>query len=118
MAGRCPIGSGRLREATQQLAWLDGGGQVNACHRSGNTVLMLAASNGREVVVDALLRQGAEVNLRNSDFRKSDFGSTALIRAAAVYTATAGHERVVELLLQHGADATVPRDTDVYTVVA
>lgn len=40
-------------------------------------------------------------------------GAIALVVAAGV-----GNERVVELLLQHGADATVPRDTDVYTVVA
>ena len=60
---------------------------------SGFTVLMLAAGNGHERVVELLLRRGAKVNQQSSD------GLTALTLAA-----TQGHERVVDMLLRHGAE--------------
>ena len=66
------------------LAWLDCGGRVDATfgegERSGVTVLMLAAGNGREASVELLLRRGAEVNLQTCK------GGTALM-----YAATHGH---------------------------
>ena len=90
------LGAGRGDEAAV-LAWLDCGGQVNATfgegEMSGVTVLMLAACNGRERVVDLLLQRGAEVNLQDSD------GDTALMAAASQ-----GHERVVDLLLRAWRD--------------
>ena len=68
------------------LAWLDGGGRVDAtCERgqaSGITLLMAAASRGHERVVELLLQRGAEINLQSSD------GVTALMAAARC-----GHER-------------------------
>ena len=75
------------------LAWVDGGGQVNAFDSAGFTLLQVAASNGHERVVDLLLRRGAEINLQDSN------GYTALMNAAG-----RGRELVVELLLQRGAE--------------
>ena len=63
------LGAGRGDEAAV-LAWLDCGGRVNATcgegEMSGVTVLMLAAGNGHERVVDLLLQRGAEINLPTS----------------------------------------------------
>ena len=62
------------------LAWLEGGGRVDATYErggvSGLTVLILAAANGHERVVELLLRRGAEINKQDSD------GATALMIAA------------------------------------
>ena len=53
------------------LAWLEGGGRVDATYErgevSGITLLMGAANNGHERVVELLLRHGAEINLQNSN---------------------------------------------------
>ena len=60
---------------------------------SGLTLLMGAANQGHEGVVELLLRHGAEIILQSSN------GSTALM-----YAAENGRERVVDLLIQHGAE--------------
>jgi len=64
------------------LAWLDGGGRVDATYErgdvSGITLLMGAAYDGHERLVDLLLRHGAEVNQKDSD------GRTALMDAATM----------------------------------
>jgi len=62
----------------------------------GQTALILAARNGHLVVVEALLRAGADPNHAMSD------GRTALILAAEH-----GHLPVVEALLRAGADPNV-----------
>ena len=86
------------------LAWLDGGGRADATYErrgvSGITLLMGAAFNGHERVVELLLQHGAEINLQRSD------GWTALVIAASN-----GHERLVELLMQHGAEVNL-QDSD------
>ena len=55
-------------------SWLEGGGRVNATREiwyksgvviSGATLLMDAAKNGHERVVEMLLQRGADVNLQN-----------------------------------------------------
>ena len=88
-------------EEAAVLAWLDGGGRVDATFEytfgdgtvSGMTLLMVAMADGHEGLAEALLRRGADVSLQNSD------GSTALSLAAAN-----GHEKLVELALRHGAE--------------
>ena len=89
-------------ETTTALAWLDGGGRVDATFEytfgggsrmSGTTLLMVAMAHGRGALAEALLRRGAEVSLQTSD------GSTALTLAAVI-----GHEKLVELALRHGAE--------------
>ena len=87
-------------EEAAVLAWLEGGGRADATYErdgvSGITLLMSAAQQGNERVVELLRRHGAAVNLQNSD------GDTALMCAAGN-----GHERVVELLIRHGAEVNV-----------
>ena len=65
--------------------WLEGGGRANATRErrgedgevtTGVTLLMDAALEGHERVVEVLLQHGAEANVQDS------FGETALMRAA------------------------------------
>ena len=92
------------------LAWLDGGGRVDATYaddQSGQSelsLLMVAAQLGSERVVDLLLRRGAEIDMQSS------IGVTALMLAA-----TNGHERVVDFLLQRGAEVNM-QSSDSLTV--
>jgi len=65
-----------------------------AVGEAGYTPLMLAAGNGAQAVVRALLKKGADVNGRNSG------GVTALMIATA-----GGDVPMVELLMRAGADA-------------
>jgi hypothetical protein len=52
------------------------GANVDATDTEGSTALMRAAGNNRPDVLQALIEQGADLNLRNTTY-----GSTALIRA-------------------------------------
>ncbi|XP_070780935.1 KN motif and ankyrin repeat domain-containing protein 1-like [Enoplosus armatus] len=83
-------------------------GDVNAkASQAGQTALMLAVSHGRMDMVQALLAQGAEVNLQD------DEGSTALMCASEH-----GHADIVRLLLaQPDCDATLT-DSDESTALS
>ncbi|KAM8743994.1 KN motif and ankyrin repeat domain-containing protein 1-like isoform 2-T5 [Acanthopagrus schlegelii] len=83
-------------------------GDVNAkASQAGQTALMLAVSHGRMDMVQALLKQGAEVNLQD------DEGSTALMCASEH-----GHAEIVRLLLaQPDCDATLS-DSDESTALS
>ncbi|XP_023277991.1 KN motif and ankyrin repeat domain-containing protein 1-like [Seriola lalandi dorsalis] len=83
-------------------------GDVNAkASQAGQTALMLAVSHGRMDMVQALLAQGAEVNLQD------DEGSTALMCASEH-----GHADIVKLLLaQPDCDATLT-DSDESTALS
>ncbi|XP_041826951.1 KN motif and ankyrin repeat domain-containing protein 1-like isoform X2 [Melanotaenia boesemani] len=78
-------------------------GDVNAkATQAGQTALMLAVSHGRLDMVQALLAQGAEVNIQD------DEGSTALMCASEH-----GHADIVKLLLaQPECDATLTDSDD------
>uniref|UniRef100_A0AAV2IXQ4 Uncharacterized protein n=1 Tax=Knipowitschia caucasica TaxID=637954 RepID=A0AAV2IXQ4_KNICA len=78
-------------------------GNVNAkASQAGQTALMLASSHGSLEMVNALLEQGAEVNLQD------DEGSTALMCASEH-----GHQDIVKLLLQQPhCDATLTDGDD------
>ena len=76
-------------------AALAAGVDVNECLRSGGTVLMRAASEGRLTVLQVLLRGGADVDAKRDD------GITALMLASFF-----GHEDAVAALLAGGADVT------------
>ena len=66
---------------------------VKAKNDSGNTLLMLAARDGRTGIVKVLLAKGADVNAKNND------GATALL-----YAIDEGHTGTVRVLLAKGAD--------------
>ena len=55
------------------LAWLEGGGRVDATYErgevSGITLLMGAANYRHERVVELLLQRGAEINLQKRNGR-------------------------------------------------
>ncbi|XP_055009758.1 KN motif and ankyrin repeat domain-containing protein 1-like [Boleophthalmus pectinirostris] len=83
-------------------------GDVNAkASQAGQTALMLAVSHGNLEMVQALLEQGAEVNLQD------DEGSTALMCASEH-----GHKEIVKFLLQQpNCDATLT-DSDESTALS
>jgi len=83
---------------------------LNTRDHNGNTPLMWAASQGNEKLVEALLDQGALVNMQNF------VGETALYIAAA-----RGFDRICALLIEHGGDtrySTVDGATPVHIAAA
>jgi ankyrin repeat protein len=76
---------------------LASGAEVDAQDKGGYTAMMLAASNDHAAVVDLLVRGGAMI-----DHQERTEGVTALS-----WSAGKGHLKTVEVLLQHGADATL-----------
>ena len=82
-------------------ALIDAGADVNARDDKGYTPLVYAAKKGMADVVHALLAaKEIDVNAQNNR------GNTALSRAAYC-----GHTFVVQLLLQNGADPTIPNNS-------
>ena len=79
--------------ATEVLALLDAGVDVNKCNKRGDTPLHLASSFGHYEVVKILLRAGAGVNIRNKR------GETSLHLASFF-----GFYEVVKMLIQSNAD--------------
>jgi ankyrin repeat protein len=65
--------------------------------RSGSAPLMIAASRGRQDIVELLLSRGANINARSADPRLWFFGSRC---NRARFAAGAGHASIVELLRQ------------------
>ncbi|MDH4324794.1 MAG: ankyrin repeat domain-containing protein [Betaproteobacteria bacterium] len=72
---------------------LQGGADVDARDRYGQSALMLAAHHGHLVAVEALLRHGANLDVT------AKFGLSALMLAIV-----AGHEAVASALVRAGAD--------------
>lgn len=69
---------------------------VNACDEEGWTPLISAVSSGRGAAVEALLRAGADVSIRNQG------GRTALH-----YAASKGRSKIAQILILHGAKINV-----------
>ncbi|HEV3025836.1 MAG TPA: ankyrin repeat domain-containing protein, partial [Pirellulales bacterium] len=130
-----------IRNADTQVVrnLLDNGADVNARDAEGNTPLILASFYASPECVGLLLENGADVNTA------SKAGATALIRAATSYEKTrllvaaganvrvrtalgntplilaarrAGNSRTVQLLLEHGANATERNDAGISPVLA
>jgi len=83
---------------------------LNTRDHNGNTPLMWAASQGNEQLVEALLDQGALVNMQNF------VGETALYIAAA-----RGFDRICALLIENGGDgrySTIDGATPVHIAAA
>lgn len=77
---------------------LAAGADVDAVDQGGYTALLLAASNNHTAVMQQLLAQGAMI-----DAKEQTQGYTPLIWAAH-----RGHQEAVALLLERGADTTLP----------
>lgn len=77
---------------------LEQGIDVNYHHDQGFTVLIEAVGENDIATVQKLLKKGADVNLKTTNF----WGGTALMKAAEN-----GNEEIVRLLLEHGADVNV-----------
>ena len=83
---------GHYREAQSMLEQA-ASAHVDSYDRNGLTALMCASKGGYYVVVELLLRNGAQVNLQDSR------GWSALM-----YACLAGHYRVAKVLLKYGAN--------------
>lgn len=65
---------------------------INALSANGSTPLIYAASRGHAVVVDTLLKNNADVDIRTGDL------------AAVTYAAKKGHAEVLQAFAKHGMD--------------
>ena len=83
----------RVGEAQQLLSIIDQGVPVNLTNDKGDTLLILAAYNHHEQVVEGLLERGAEVD------RVNDRGQTAL--GCAVFRQ---NHKIAASLIAAGAD--------------
>ena len=77
------VAAARRGDDAAVLAWLDGGGQADATYAYNNQIgqselslLMAAASQGHERVVELLLRRGAEIDMQNSGKEDGKGGDT------------------------------------------
>ena len=82
------------------LTLLNSGADI-LCKKYGNSGLHLAAQNGRDEVVKALLDRGLDVNTRGQ------YDMTPLMDAAS-----SGHESTFNILLEAGADPNNARSRD------
>jgi len=84
---------------------LEEGADVNAVDNRGETALHWAAQQGLDSLVLLLLQNGADLSKKANESGPFS-GETALHAASrrGHYAECAGHERVVELLLEHGAE--------------
>ncbi len=78
---------------------IDAGADTRLTNRFGGTALIPAAERGHVAVVETLLtRSDVEVNHINN------LGWTALLEAIILSNGDAPHQRIVQLLVDHGAD--------------
>ena len=96
---RVPTDRSRAADQAIMRLLLDGGADVQARGKDGNTALHTAAWSNRADLAALLLERGAAVDARN------DSGMTPLH-----YAAPAGHAEVVELLLKKGADVNATKN--------
>ena len=90
----------RAGRTADLLEFIDHGYPVDAPDPAGNTALMLAAYHGQEETVEALLAQGADVNVRNDRDQS--------ILAGALFK---GEDAVAQRLVAAGADLDVGTPT-------
>lgn len=84
---------------------LQGGMDVNAIARDGQTALHLSAEYGHEAVTQILLEHGAKIDLRMRPGKADKNGNCPGGRVPLHYAAINGHIGIIEMLLIHGADA-------------
>jgi ankyrin repeat protein len=90
---------------------LDHDARVDAADRDGKTALMVAAKAYAMKMVGLLLDKGAKLGARDRQ------GSTALLAATCASAFPDGRAALVELLLDHGADARVSNADGVNAVM-
>lgn len=87
-------------DMSKMASLLDGGADVNACDRRGNSVLHFAVTENRQEAVSFLIRHGANLNLKNGK------GYAPLHVAASC-----GYNPILLELLEHGASVHTLRDS-------
>jgi len=94
----------RNGDSTLLLAALDAGLPANLTTAQGNTLLMLAAYSGRANLVEGLIARGADVDALNDNLQSPIAG--------AIFK---GHDDVVRILAQAGADPRKGQPTAIET---
>jgi ankyrin repeat protein len=77
------------------------GNILNHVDKSGNTALMIAARQGHENIVKSLVEKGADVNFT---VPSQEGAASALQAAVDVSDFKEEHMRIIQYLVQHGAD--------------
>ncbi|WP_425341272.1 ankyrin repeat domain-containing protein [Brevibacillus borstelensis] len=91
---------------------IEAGADPKLTNRYGGTALIPAAERGHvEVVEELLAHSGVDVNHVNN------LGWTALMEAIVLSDGGEAHQKIVQLLINHGADVTIP-DKDGVTPLA
>jgi ankyrin repeat protein len=95
--GSCDVSSGSVKQVNK---WIDSGKvELNSLNQNGVTPLHQAAFANNVVVVELLLRRGADINKQSSD------GCTPIHAAVQ-----GGGSRAVALLIDYGADLFIEND--------
>jgi len=85
---------------------------INASEQGGPTPLVKAAARGQLMVVQYLLRSGADVNLKSPPWHEPGSLETlnvpTLVETALCEAAGRGHLAIVQVLLEHGAAVDAP----------
>ncbi|UXN75995.1 ankyrin repeat domain-containing protein (plasmid) [Devosia sp. A8/3-2] len=89
-------------DPAQLRAELAAGSDANAVDEDGNTVLHWAARNSGDACVEILNEHVLDLDARNND------GETALMKAAISSVSEQGALRSVQLLIDAGADPSIP----------
>ncbi|KAJ5539898.1 hypothetical protein N7513_008230 [Penicillium frequentans] len=112
---------------------LENGANINAEGYQNPTALYAAAEKGHKEIVELLLRNNADVNARSCPDTPPAFYDSALfpnsasatsqnflpVGKTALYIASSqGHEEIVQLLLDNGADVTMGRGKNEYPIHA
>ena len=97
---RQAVRNGDVDQLNRHLLW---GRDVNKRWPDGRTLLHIAAALGRHEVVEVLIAEGAEVNRSAGDVTPLDLATLG------VNVEPGRRQRVVELLLAHGADLRGPK---------
>lgn len=88
---------------SREKAWLEkDAANVNAVDDNGDTLLVVAALNGKNDMILFLLENGAHINGLTREF-EDWYGDTNHTRSALHEAALSGYTDTVQLLLDHGA---------------
>ena len=85
---------------------------INAAEQGGPTPLVMAAARGQLMVVQYLLGNGADVNLKSPPWHEpgllENLNGPTLVETALCEAAGRGHLAIVQVLLEHGGAVDAP----------
>ena len=97
----------------QAIETINSGANPNSCYKSSLPAILLAASREQPKVVEALIKNGADINKKGTDKKQKIFNGSALITASAN-----GNLEIVKSLLDAKADRNITDDTGLTPLMA